>query len=54
MDAVTGGDWSFRRFMRESRSYTRPMPWWQFYPQAVRRWFWFEHQQRLDNLDRTE
>jgi hypothetical protein len=42
-------DWSFRRWLRESRSYTRPMAWWRFYPMAVRKWFWFDRQQRRDN-----
>lgn len=40
--------WSFARWMRESRTFTRPMPWWKFYPLAVKKWFWFNRQQKID------
>jgi hypothetical protein len=43
-------DWSFVRWIRESRHFTRPMPWWKFYPKAVRNWFWFNRQQKIDRL----
>jgi len=42
-------DWSFGRWIRESRSFTRPMVWWKFYPLAIKKWFWFREQQRRDN-----
>ncbi len=47
------GDWSFARWIRESRAYTKPMPWWKFYPAAVRKWFWFNTQQHRDARDRA-
>lgn len=47
-------NWSFKRFVRESRAFVKPMPWYKFYPQAVKRWFWFDHQQKLDAMDKEE
>ncbi len=47
-------DWGFRRWMRESRAFTRPMPAWRFYPRAIRKWFWFSRQQREDNARRRD
>ncbi len=47
-------NWSFMRFIKESRAFTRPMPWYRFYPQAVKRWFWFDHQQKMDAADREK
>jgi hypothetical protein len=44
----SSSNWSFWRWMRESRSYTRPMPWWRFYPAAVRKWPAFNRQQLRD------
>lgn len=44
-------DWGFRRWVRESRAFTRPMPWWRFYPRALWKWPGFDRQQRRDNAD---
>jgi len=49
----TANDWGFLRWLRESRAFTRPMPWWQFYPRAIRKWFWFDKQQRRDNATKA-
>jgi hypothetical protein len=50
---VTAPPWTFRRFIRVSREYTRPMPWWKFYPAAIRRWPRFNAQQRRDVAELT-
>lgn len=45
----SASDWGFRRWIAESRAFTKPMPWWRFYPLAIRKWFWFDRKQRSDN-----
>jgi hypothetical protein len=41
-------NWSFARWMRESRSYMAHLSAWKFYPRAVLRWPSFDWRQRLD------
>jgi hypothetical protein len=43
--------WSLTRWIRESRAYTRPMPWWRFYPTALAKWPAFNRQQRRDAVE---
>jgi len=40
--------WTLRRWLRESRAYTRPMRWWKFYPRALAKWPAFNRQQKID------
>jgi hypothetical protein len=43
--------WGLRRWLRESRAYTRPMPWWKFWPLALAKWPGFAAQQRRDERE---
>jgi len=41
-------NWTFRRWLRESRAFTRPMSAWRFYPSAIAKWPAFNRQQKID------
>lgn len=43
--------WNLARWIRESRAYTRPMPWWRFYPQVLAKWPAFNRQQKRDRRE---
>lgn len=44
-------NWSIWRWLRESRRYMAHLPWWRFYPAAIRKWPAFNRQQKRDRAE---
>jgi hypothetical protein len=52
-DALQGRSWGLVDWLAASRSFTRPMPAWRFWPMAVVKWPAFDRQQRRDERRRV-